>query len=395
MADTYTVYAYDLNTNTPLAELPASGLQFTSRLNDAGNCSFNMQLSDPRIQAISPRTVTAPWKVALYIDRDGVLVWGGIITNRSIDSSTRVATIQAREFLCWTDQRVIASDYDSQTLMNLGYIQRGTQTSDGITASNFVGAIDPAILLRMVFQDAVTAKGGIGISIPSTTTNLPKLQPGYRKSQFTTISQVINDITGMIMPGYGGLDVAVQVAWGAGGTAPTKALVLSAPRAGRVGTQSGIVFDLGKAISWSWPEDGTQFGTDMTITGASTGNTPITGTDSANQPTGGLGQTPRLDLISNHPNLLTQDAVQKMASAYALMYGQPLATPQATFPTADLATPLGTWIIGDDARVLAPMGDEWFPNGLDQVWRIVGHTVTVPNEGVPTAALTFNIPPIF
>lgn len=389
MTDTFTVYAYDLNTNTPLAEIPANNLRFSSRLNDAGNCSFDVNLTDPRVKAIDVRSVTTPWQVALYIDRDGVLVWGGIVTGRN-PTSARTVTISGREFLTWTDQRTIAANYDSATLIKAGnYLWNN--------AGQQVGAIDPAVLIENVFNDAAGLGAGasIGITVPNTTTNLPLAQPGYQRAQNTPISQIVNDITGMLTPGSGGLDVAVVVAWGAGNTAPTKTLQLSAPRSGRIGVSSGIVFDLAKATAWSWPEDGTQYGTDITVTGATSGSVAVTGSASTSSPVGGLGQPPRLDLVLNQPNLNTSDMVQKMANAAAVVYGQPLATPKITFPTANPTNPLGTWVIGDDARVIAPIGDEWFPTGLDEIWRIVGHTVSVNDEGVMEAEITLNVPPVY
>lgn len=382
--DRFTVFAYDLNTNTPLAELPATGLSFSSRLNDAGNASFDLNLSDPHVQAIGPATVTQPWRVALYVDRGGVIVWGGVVTARSVDGATHKLSVQAREFLTWTDQRVLAANYDSQTLINAGdYI---------VTPTGNVGAMDPAKFIEQVFTDAQNVRdgGSIGITIPTTSTNLPWVQPGYKQSQYTAISQVINDITSHLTPGSGGLDVMIDVAWGAGNTAPTKTLTLSAPRRGRSGTNSGLVVDLAHAVAWTWPEDGTQMGTVFTVTGAQN----LAGTATAPTPVGGLGQLPRLDMVANQPQLNTQDMVSRLAAGQAVMYSQPLAAPTITLPTSNPTMPLGAWIIGDDVRVVSSP-NEWWPTGIDQLWRVVAHTVTVPDQDLPVVQLTLNIPPVF
>lgn len=388
--ETFTVYAYDLNTNTPLAEIPASNLRFTSRLNDAGVCSFDIQLADPRVQRISPATATAPWQVALYIDRNGVLVWGGIVVGRNYNATTRVLSVSGKEFLGWTDQRILVKDYDSQALINLGY----SQTVGGVT----VGAIDPAVLLELVFTDAQAAGVGasIGITVPTTTSALPKLAASYKRSQFIPLAQVVNDVCAMLSPGVGGVDVAIAVAWGAGNTAPTRTLVVSSPRAGRIQGSSGLVFDVADAISWSWPEDGTQFGTRFTVTGSGSGTLALVGSASAPVGVGGLGQPPWLDLVTNHPGINSVDQLTRLAASDAITFGQPLATPQLVYRTVSASgSSLGTWIMGDDARIVIPIGDERFPSGLDQSWRIVGHTVTVPDEGVSTVGLTFNMPPIY
>jgi hypothetical protein len=40
----FRVYAYDMNTNTRICEVPAQGLKFGRRLNDAGPIDFTVNL---------------------------------------------------------------------------------------------------------------------------------------------------------------------------------------------------------------------------------------------------------------------------------------------------------------------------------------------------------------
>jgi hypothetical protein len=84
-----------------------------------------------------------------------------------------------------------------------------------------------------------------------------------------------------------------------------------------------------------------------------------------------------------------------MAQGASIMYGQPVATPTVTIPFDFPSCPLGAWVMGDDVRITCPKGHPRFPNGLDQFWRIVSHTVTAPDEGVATVTLTLNVPPVF
>jgi hypothetical protein len=83
-----------------------------------------------------------------------------------------------------------------------------------------------------------------------------------------------------------------------------------------------------------------------------------------------------------------------MATNMAIQYGRPLEVPTAVFPTAYAANPLGSWIMGDDARVRTE-ADEFFTSGLDEDWRIVADSTTVPDAGAATVELTFNRPPQF
>jgi hypothetical protein len=86
--------------------------------------------------------------------------------------------------------------------------------------------------------------------------------------------------------------------------------------------------------------------------------------------------------------------LQVMANGLANMYGQAVASPTATLPTDYGPNGLGSWLVGDDARLITD-ADPNFPNGLDQFWRIVQHSVTVPDSGRAQVTLTFNRPPVF
>ena len=77
MAD-YRYLFVDLLTDTVQAELPLTGVNFTQSLNSSGALQGTLLLSGLP-SASNATNATVPAYNALYVERDGVLVWGGII----------------------------------------------------------------------------------------------------------------------------------------------------------------------------------------------------------------------------------------------------------------------------------------------------------------------------
>src|SRR5688500_1705490 len=75
----YTYLIADLRGGAILDELPLSGVSFDKKLNDAGSLRAQLQVLDPVIRSRGPRLLTEPGRTAIYVDRDGTLLWGGII----------------------------------------------------------------------------------------------------------------------------------------------------------------------------------------------------------------------------------------------------------------------------------------------------------------------------
>lgn len=390
MPDVFTVLAYDINTNTRICEIPAKGLTFDSRLDDAGAIDFTVNLTDPKAAAqVAPLMAyfdAAPF--ALYVDRDGVLVWGGWAkTSHYTHSSMSAFPISGKEWPDYFTQRRVCADYSGTTYPAPG--------------------IDPAQLIQKAITDCQDpAKGGPGASagigvrmvMPGggSTSGKPWIVPTYTDQ--TYVSQVIADMTAGVTPGTGGVDFYTQVAWGPvvnGNRSPQTTIVISAPRAGRVAGESGLIFELLTAVDFDWPTDVGQAATTLLESGGGSGLVaPTAVVQAPGVPVGGLGQPPRLDKVIQHSTVFDRGLLAALAYGEVQEFSPPVSTPTVTIRTADPTTTLGSWIPGDDARLRAP-GFERFPGGLDQAWRIVHHEVTVPDEGAATVKLTFNRPPIF
>lgn len=103
----------DTLSNQVLAELPLVDVNFSSRLNEAG--SFNG--SFPIASGTSVTDVyknTLPGKTSLYVLRNAVCVWGGIVSTRSYNATEKILDIAADEFVSYLDRRVVWKTWSTE-----------------------------------------------------------------------------------------------------------------------------------------------------------------------------------------------------------------------------------------------------------------------------------------
>ena len=97
----------DLLTNQIQAELPLSGVTFGQELNTAGSFSGKVLVSGLNSINYDVQDYTIPGRTAIYVDRDGSIVWGGVLWSRSYDSTTQSVTFSGREFESYFERRRI------------------------------------------------------------------------------------------------------------------------------------------------------------------------------------------------------------------------------------------------------------------------------------------------
>ena len=373
--DVYRVYAFDLNTNTLITELPAQGLSFDSRLNDAGSISFSLPVSRPAVASrVKPLMAYSGVPFGVYVDRDGAIVWSGIIWTWNYARASGVIQLGGKEFLSYFAQRIIAADYSSATYPS------------GVTPDQL------AYKALLDAQNVSLVGTGANIGVTPSINNAgwwgsTTIIPGYPIKQHTAVSNVLKDMSSISVTGKGTVDTIFRASWVAG--VPVKTATVYSPRAGAIGVASGIAFDLSRVMDYTWPTDATSVGTTIHATGGSS----LDSTATTSATIGGSGQLPWLDKVVSFSNVNSQTQLDAMATSLPQQYGVPIPTPTVTQPTS--AYPLlGSFSVGDDARLYIAY-DERFPSGLNQYWRIVQYSVKVPDEGVPTITFTFNQPPVY
>ena len=111
MADYRYIFA-DLLTDEQTTELPLAGVSFSSELNTPGSFTGRLLLSGVNSYGYNIDNGTIPGRTAVYVDRDGVIVWGGVLWSRQYNSASQTMTFTAREFESFFEKRRIDFDYN-------------------------------------------------------------------------------------------------------------------------------------------------------------------------------------------------------------------------------------------------------------------------------------------
>lgn len=106
IAPVYRYFTADLLTNEILAEIPLRGVSFERALKAAGKLSGKIPITQ-ETDSMDLYNSTMPGNTAIYVVRNGVCVWGGIIWSRDYQFSSKDLTISASEFTSYLYHRKI------------------------------------------------------------------------------------------------------------------------------------------------------------------------------------------------------------------------------------------------------------------------------------------------
>ena len=349
MATQYRYLLADVLTNNILAELSLTNVNFTQQLNAAGSFTGDLLLSGVNSTSLNVLNSTIPGRCAVYVDRSGTLVWGGIIWAREWDSANQHLKISAREFESYFERRRIIS----------------TLAFEGV---------DQLVIAQELIEAAQSVPyGNIGVVVPTTTSGViigSQVYYGYElKTYFSALSDLAKN--------NNGFDFNIAVSYDGSGN-PVKTLQLGYPRLGDASTTSVSVpvFTLpaGNIIQYNYKEDGTKAVNSLYATGAGSneGKLIANSVDSTKTASG----WPLLEDSTNYSNITDSTLLSGLASGQVLAASYPPQTIQVVAPPY-LDPVYGSYAIGDQARLV--IQDPFYPSQFDGNYRIIGLNVT-PGE---------------
>ncbi|MEU7431095.1 hypothetical protein AB0B07_09590 [Streptomyces sioyaensis] len=381
MMHTYTYLFCDLVTDAVLAELPLSEVRYSTELNGIGKLAAFVPYNDDTIP-LDPDTATRPCRTALYVDRDGVIVWGGIVWTRD-DRTATGRSIQAAEFLSYYQQRTVKTTLatDTSLITDTDYVPDGQRLYPD----------QRYLVWSLLRYAAVQPYGDIGIGVgylasePGTGINRVAAYYGYERP-------AIYDAIAALAAADDGCDFGVEVYWTQPANNDPPARVKRArvwfPRRGRQSAaESGLVFSNGgpepSILDYRWPENGTALATEVSALGAGTGEARLTSTAQA---TALLSAGyPLLESVTTYSDVLEQSRIDGLARADVAARSQ--ADVQPTFEVmADADPAFGSYTVGDVALfVIEP--DQKTPIGRQQELRILS-IETAATAGAERVTLT-------
>jgi hypothetical protein len=366
-----TQYRYlfaDLVTNNILAELPLTAVNFTETLNAAGTLTGSILLSGVNANAQNVSAATIPARTAIYVDRDGVLVWGGIIWSREYNSGSQQLSITAQTFESYFNRRRVSK----------------TQV--------FVNTDQFTIAQSLVIAAQSAAGGNIGVIVPTSTSGKLVTRTYYNYEQKTVLS-AIQDLSkaGAANSSLPGFDFSVDVSYNGAGI-PVKTLALSYPRAGTAYSSSNpsapvLQFPAGNILEYAILEDGSLAANLLWISGGgSNEGKQLSGTTDSSKITAGW---PLLEDNYNYGDMISTSLLANLGAGHLAAVSTPPVSLTVVVPPY-VNPVLGSYVVGDDFRII--ITDDRFPTGLDATYRLIALNVTPGESGPERATLTFSLP---
>lgn len=361
----YTYNFVSLTTQTAVGALPLQGVSFNRPLNAAGTFQGAVPLGDPGIGNDDPIGITTPSKVGLYVDRDGVLIWSGIVWSRTYDSASRLLSVHAAEFESYFARRLITSTYAPS-------------------------GVDQCTIVQNLITTAQSATGGnVGVVVGAQTSGVSRsfTWNGY---ELKTVAQAIKDIGTQ----SGGFDWSFDPAYNAG--TPATYFNTYYPTKGTAAASNGLLFELpGNVVSYTLPEDGSQIDVTSYMTGTGSGAAQIqTSVTSSTLLTYGY---PLLESIYSDSSITDTTTLANAATARQAAMNNPVSLLTMTV-RADQDPVLGAYGPGDEVRVR--ITDARWPApasggaGLEMTARITDLKVTPPDGTTPeSVTITANVSP--
>lgn len=142
---TYRYFLTDLVSNQVISEVPFSGVSYERQLRKAGSFSGTIPVI-AATEKLNLYEATMPGRTGLYVMRNDVCVWGGIVWARSYSESSKELTIDANEFTSYFYHRriwqtlIYGSEFIGVSSFNVsnGVATITTEEPHGFSQNNFV-----------------------------------------------------------------------------------------------------------------------------------------------------------------------------------------------------------------------------------------------------------------
>jgi hypothetical protein len=123
LAPDYRYFLCDLVTDEVLVEAPFSNVTYGRSIREAGAFSGDIPIT-PDTYNLNLYANTLPGRTALYIVRNGVCIWGGIIWSRAYDIVNKILNVNANEFTSYLYHRVAwktwSNEYEATVTVTAG-----------------------------------------------------------------------------------------------------------------------------------------------------------------------------------------------------------------------------------------------------------------------------------
>lgn len=355
----YSYLFVETMTGNIIAEVLLNGVTYSKVLNDSGSMTGTLMI-DQNLSArgIDPYDLTTPDRRSIYVMRDGVPMWGGILWTRKYDSTTQSVALGAGDWWSYFDHRkVLPFLYD--VILNPAYIAYQTVS---------FAATDQNTIARALISGAQTQHGGnIGIVLDTTLSSINRDRT-YNGFDLVDVGGALRQLANVL----NGPDMMFDTRMDSSGNIQ-RVFLTGSPMLGQSG--SPHVWEYGGNIqSYIWPSDGPRMATKTFAVGNGIGQgMPISVSHDATRYALGW---PLLESETSYGTVTDPVDLQSHADSDLIVSRAPVVLPTLTV-RGDVAPVLGAYNPGDDARII--IQDQFLVSGIDVSMRIVRMDVS-PSE---------------
>lgn len=333
----------DLLTGTIREEIPFSTVKYSHVLNRPGAFAATLPLRHPK----ATRANLDPGRTAIYVERNGVIVWGGILwtAKASVDSST--VDVGGEGFWSYFRRRLIR------------------------TTKAYAAADQCFIARDLVTYAQAQAGGDMGVVVGAETSGVLRDRT-YWHYERKNIGEAVEQLAAV----QGGFDFNIDVSYVAG--VITKTLQVQYPRRGRA---TATVFELGSNIEGLDQEiDATRQANIIDGLGAGEGDDMLitTVSDLSLAP-----PYPLLEDVVTYKDVSVATTLQLASLAQLVARSTPVERLPTLLAHAGPDTVIGSFITGD---TIAVRGTAGFLSVNEQM-RITNYEVNVDQNGREAVAI--------
>ncbi|MFH9870388.1 hypothetical protein ACH4NT_30480 [Streptomyces lydicus] len=363
IAPTYRVLLCDLRSDQVLDVLPITDVSLDDYIGKIGSASATIPLPN-RAVAARARAAVEPGRTAMWIERGSEIWWGGVLWTANLTSNARGflnLQVQAGGWASYLDHRAIL------------HTQQAVQ-------------VDQYDIVRGLIDYSASLPGGdIGIEADAEQLSGVLRDRTFRRYDVPRIGEVIDQLAAT----EGGFEWRIMSYREPTNGRRVKRLQLGAPVI-RTGASEVVLDHPGPLLSYGWPIDATVQANVWQSRSAS---------DNKNQTAESLplmsellvadeqlvAGWPRLDGTSDYSTVTEQPTLDAHARADLAAALRPQRIPEVT--VALDRTPLSPALLGATVRVR--IRDDWWTEGLDHRYRVVGLAISPPLRGRPETAKLF------
>ncbi|MEL3944505.1 hypothetical protein [Streptomyces sp. LNU-CPARS28] len=358
----YRALLCDLRSDQVLDALPLTDVSLDDYIGKTGSASVTVPLPNRQIAARA-RAAVAPGRTALWIERGPEIWWGGVVWTANLTGNDRGTLGLQLGAGGW------ASYLDHRTVFH-------TQQA---------AAMDQFDIARGLISYAQAVDGGdIGIELGSELSGVLRDRT-YRRHDQPRIRDLLDQLGAV----EGGFEWRIMSYRDSGSGRRVKRLQLGAPII-KAGTSEIVLDRPGPILSYGWPIDATVQANAWQTRGAS---------DNRNQAAESLplmsellvaeqdiaAGWPRLDGTADYSTVTEQATLDAHARADLATARRPRTIPEITVALDRIA--LSPALLGATVRVR--IRDDWFAEGLDERYRVVGLAISPPLRGRPETGRLF------